>query len=399
MSVVDHRLQLHRFQSAERVLLVGCVALLSLVVMFGSLLLVRHEQQYVRLAESFLTGKLHLLVELPEHLHDTALYGGRYYWPLGPFPAVLLMPFVLVCRWIGVEFYQAYASLPLSLWTSWLIFRLASKCGRSKVESTWLALAFCGASSYPSVAAISMSWPFAQVVAIYLLFLALHEWLGQKRWLVIGLLLGLTAATRLSAGLNIGLFAVAALMTEPQARKRALLSLTLGFAMPIALLAVYNFARFDTVLETGYGLQPPGPGDFPSTSLANVLPHLNLFLFGPPALSDKFPFVATQAIGMSVFLLSPWLCYLGSLKLDRFSFVALVNCLIVLVTVLAWRSNGQFQLGYRFSLDFLPVVIFLIARNGFHGGPLPARFKLLTVLGFMLTLYFFWSFIAILPHR
>ncbi len=244
-----------------------------------------------------------------------------------------------------------------------------------------------------------MSWPFAQVVAIHLLFLALHEWLGQKRWLVIGLLLGLTAATRLSAGLNIGLFAAAALMTEPQARKRALLSLTLGFAMPIALLAVYNFARFDSVLETGYGLQPPGPGDFPSTSLANVLPHLNLFLFGPPALSDKFPFVITQAIGMSVFLLSPWLCYLGSLKLDRFAFVALVNCLVVLVTVLAWRSNGQFQLGYRFSLDFLPVVIFLIARNGFHGGSLPARFKLLTVLGFVFTLYFFWSFIAILPHR
>ena len=72
----------------------AALALLGLVVMFGSLLLVRHEQQYVRLAESFLSGKLHLLVELPEHLHDTALYGGRYYWPLGPFPAVLLMPFV-----------------------------------------------------------------------------------------------------------------------------------------------------------------------------------------------------------------------------------------------------------------------------------------------------------------
>ena len=106
MSVDDHGSQLHRFQPAERVLLVGCVALLGLVVMFGSLLLVRHEQQYVRLAESFLSGNLHLLVELPEHLHDTALYGGRYYWPLGPFPAVLLMPVVLVCRWIGVEFYQ-----------------------------------------------------------------------------------------------------------------------------------------------------------------------------------------------------------------------------------------------------------------------------------------------------
>jgi len=399
MAVVDHRSPDDQFHSAERVLLAGCVALLSLVVIFGSLLLVRHEQQYVRLAESFLSGKLHLLVELPEDLHDTALYAGRYYWPLGPFPAVLLMPFVLACRWTGIEFYQAYASVPLSLWTSWLIVRLASKCGRSKVESAWLALAFCGASSYPSVAAISMSWPFAQVVAIHLLFLALHEWLGQKRWLVIGLLLGLTAATRLSAGLNIGLFAAAALMTDPQLRKKALVSLTIGFALPMALLALYNFARFDSFLETGYGFQLPGPGDFPSTSLANILPHLSLLLFGAPVLSDKFPFVITQTIGMSVFLLSPWLLYIGSLKLDRFNLIALVNCLIVLVAVLAWRSTGQFQLGYRFSLDFLPIVGFLIARDGFGRGPMPLGFKLLTALGFLSTLYFLWSFVEILPRR
>lgn len=399
MSVVDHRSPDDRFQSAERVLLAGCVSLLSLVVIFGSLSLVRHEQQYVRLAESFLSGKLHLLVELPEHLHDTALYAERYYWPLGPLPAALLMPAVLVCRSLGVEFYQAYASLPISLWTGWLCFRMAMRCGRSETESVWLAVGFCGASSYPSVAAITMSWPFAQVVAIHLIFLALHEWLGQRRWLVIGVWLGLTSATRISAGLNIGLFAVAALMVPPPLRKKAVVLLVTGFAIPILLLGVYNYARFDSIFETGYSFQPSGPGDFPSTSLANVIPHLSIFLFGLPALSERFPFLVTQTSGMSVFLLSPWLFYLGSLKLDRFSFVALLNCLVVLVVVLAWRSNGQFQLGYRFSLDFLPVVIFLIARNGFHGGPVPAGFKLLTVFGFVFTLYFLWSFIEILPHR
>ena len=121
------------------------------------------------------------------------------------------------------------------------------------------------------------------------------------------LLLGLTAATRLSAGLNIGLFAAAALMTEPQARKKASLSLTMGFAIANRVTGFIQLCSIRFVFETGYGLQLPGPGDFPSTSLANVLPHLRLFLFGPPALSDKFPFVITQAVGMSVFLLSPWL--------------------------------------------------------------------------------------------
>ena len=399
MALGDQRSPDGRFRAAERMFLLGALLLLGLVVLCGSLLLVRHEQQYVRLAESFLSGKLHLLVELPEHLHDTAFYGDRYYWPLGPFPAVVLMPFVAICRWIGVEFFQAYASVPLSLWTSWLIFRMASKCGRSKVESAWLVLAFCGASSYPSVAAISMSWPFAHVLAIHLLFLALHEWLGGRRWLFIGFVLGLTSATRLSAGLNIILFAAAALMTEPPLRKKASVALAMGFALPMVLLALYNFARFDSFVETGYGFQLPGPGDFPSTSLANVLPHLRLFLFGAPVLSDQFPFFITQLVGMSVFLLSPWLLYIASLKFDRVTVVALLNCLIVLVAVLAWRSTGQFQLGYRFSLDFLPVVAFLIARDGFGRAPMTLGFKSLAALGFLSTLYFLWSLIGIMPRR
>ena len=399
MALVDQRSPDGRFRAAERMFLLGALLLLGLVVLCGSLLLVRHEQQYVRLAESFLSGKLHLLVELPEHLHDTAFYGGRYYWPLGPFPAVVLMPFVAICRWIGIEFYQNYASVPLSLWTSWLIFRIASKCGRSKVESAWLVLAFCGASSYLSVAAISMSWPFAHVLAIHMLFLALHEWLGRRRWLFIGFVLGLTSATRLAAGLNIILFAAAALMTEPPLRKKASVALAMGFALPMVLLASYNFARFDSFVETGYGFQLPGPGDFPSTSLANVLPHLRLFLFGAPVLSDQFPFFITQLVGMSVFLLSPWLLYIASLKFDRVTVVALLNCLIVLVAVLAWRSTGQFQLGYRFSLDFLPVVAFLIARDGFGRAPMPLGFKSLAALGFLSTLYFLWSLIGIMPRR
>jgi len=38
----------------------------------------------VRLAESFLIGKLYF-TSIPAHLHDTAAFGQRHYWPLGPF--------------------------------------------------------------------------------------------------------------------------------------------------------------------------------------------------------------------------------------------------------------------------------------------------------------------------
>ncbi len=377
-------------------LLAGCLSLVAIAVIFGSLS-VRHEQQYVRLAESFLSGKLYF-ISTPEHWHDTAAYGGRYYWPLGPLPAAILTPLVFLFRLAGASVYQGYVSVVLSLWTGLLCFRLCQKCNRTKAESGWLTLAFCGSTSYLSVAVISMSWPFAQVVAIFLIFLALHEWLGQRRWWLIGLLLGLTATARISAALNILLFAAAALLGEREQRAKISLSLMAGFAVPMICLAAYNFARFDSVFETGYSYQLPAPKDFAVTSLANVIPHLLIFLFGLPAASDGFPFVAANPFGMSVFLLSPWLVYIGSLRIDRFCGLALANCAIVLLAVLAWRSTGQLQLGYRFSLDFLPIIIFLLARDGFGGREISAGFKTLIVLGFFSTLYFLTSFIAMIPQ-
>jgi hypothetical protein len=384
------------YRAAERLLLVACLSLCACVIVYGSLSVV-HEQQYVRLAESFLAGKLYFIT-VPEHWHDTAAYSGRYYWPLGPLPAVLLMPFVVLSQSAGLVVFQSYLSLPLSLLTGWLCFRLARNCGRSIDESMWFVLAFCGASSYLSVATISMSWPLAQVVAIFLLFLALNEWMKSQRWWLMGLLLGLTSAARLSAGLNIVLLVGAAMIYARKDKIDKLVSLAAGFVIPIFFLCIYNYARFGSVVETGYSYQLPAPEDFAATSLTNVMPHLRVFLFGMPTVSDEFPFFGTNPAGMSVLLLSPWLLYIASLKIERFSFVGLANCAVVLVAVLSWRSTGQLQVGYRFLLDFLPVITLLLARTGFRGKKVPLGFKVLTALGFVSTLYFLVSFIDRLPQ-
>src|SRR3989442_10755593 len=99
-------------------LLAGCLSLCASAVIFGSLL-VRNEQQYVRLAESFLIGKLYF-TSIPAHLHDTAAFGHRHYWPLGPLHAGLLMPFVSFFLVIRAVFYLGSASLPLPLATGWV---------------------------------------------------------------------------------------------------------------------------------------------------------------------------------------------------------------------------------------------------------------------------------------
>jgi len=381
--------------SAERLFLAGCISLAFLMILYGSLS-VSHEQQYVFLAESFFKGKLYF-VSMPEHWHDTAFYAGRHYWPLGPLPALILMPAVFVWRLTGGNFYQGYASLPISLLTGWLCFRLARRCGRSPEESAWLTLSFCS-SSYLGIAMISMSWSLAHVVAVALLFMTLHEWLGRRRWWLIGFLLGLTMTARLPCGLNLALFAGAALVCQRDRQAKPLARLTAGFAIPLFLLAAYNFARFGSFLEVGYAYQPRASNDFDAVGFANILPHLRVFLLGMPIPSETAPFFTTDPVGMSVLLLSPWLLYLGTVKMDWLNGFALTSCVFVLLAVLAWRSTGQLQVGYRFSLDFLPIVLFVLARSGFSDKSMCSGFKVLTSVGFLLTLYFTVRFIGSIPQ-
>jgi len=212
--------------------------------------------------------------------------------------------------------------------------------------------------------------------------------------------MGLTTATRITAGLNVVFFAGTTLysVNKGSARRLSILQLAAGISVPLALLAVYNFARFGLVWESGYSYQPASPGDFSAITPGNIIPHLRTFLFGPPNSAQQFPYFVANPVGMSVLLLSPWLLYLGSLRPNRFNVIALLDCAIILLAVLAWRSTGQLQLGYRFVLDFLPIITFLLARDGFRRQAVPLGFKVLSCLGFLSTLYFLQSFIKMLPR-
>lgn len=65
------------------------LACLLFAVVFGFNLTVSVDQQFSYLAESFLQGKTYFLAS-PAFGYDTVFFQGKYYWPLGPFPAVLL---------------------------------------------------------------------------------------------------------------------------------------------------------------------------------------------------------------------------------------------------------------------------------------------------------------------
>src|SRR5580700_3478290 len=95
-TVENGRLQLTVGENRMRVR-VGWVVLLLTLTGFLSVTLILNlrvhtEQQFAFLARSFLHGDLAFQQDPGESWADTSPHDGHYYWPLGPLPAVILMP-------------------------------------------------------------------------------------------------------------------------------------------------------------------------------------------------------------------------------------------------------------------------------------------------------------------
>ncbi len=66
------------------------------------------------LADSFLHGETYLW-KYPFNDLDCVMFGGRCYWELGPFPAIILIPLVFLSNIIGIIFYQGYLQFFISI--------------------------------------------------------------------------------------------------------------------------------------------------------------------------------------------------------------------------------------------------------------------------------------------
>lgn len=363
-------------------------------------------QQFVYLAESFLQGKLYFLANYDSWWHDAVLFEGNYYWPLGPFPAVSLMPFVWFWGIFGQTLKQGNIQIFLVLLVFALIYKLARVLKYGFEDGLYLGFAFCFASVFLGVAFWPNSWFFAQVVATVLLLLSLVEFYGKRRFWLIGIILGLLLLTRLPASLGILFFGLSVLFskTTKQTKLLNLLELGLPFLVAGLLLGGYNYARFGDFFEQGYGMQITA-GAF-SASMKNHLFGLEhvpgnlyyLFLSTPTAVLPgngthilATPFIKADPWGMSIFLSSPYLLLTFALKYKDFqSRALLLTALVISIPIITYYGIGWYQFGYRYSLDFLPF-LFLLFMIGYKqlNEKLSIRIKTLFVLGALFNLYLF----------
>ncbi len=340
------------------------IPFLFILFLFGNVN-VNSEQQFVQLAESFLKGSLSF-VKVAK-ISDTVFFANHYFWPLGPFPAVILLPFVVVFK----SFLQGYIEFPLNILNFYLVYKIARKFKVEHQKSLFLAVFFIFGSIYAPLGAIPGSWYFSQVVACSLILLAIYEFLGTRRFLLIGICIALAVATRMTTIFS-SVFFLYYLVKKPIDFTR-IIKFTLPIAIIVLILGIYNQARFSNPLESGYNLQLI-PKDAQIRRAAGLFSpkHIpgNLFymlLKGPePILSNDShilvpPYISFDSYGLSIFFLSPilFLIFVANYKKELVK-VSAFTVLIISIPVITYYGIGQKQVGYRYALDFLPFLTLIV---------------------------------------
>lgn len=342
---------------------------------------VRSEQQFAFLAQSFLHGNLGFEAMPGWGLGDTSPSNGHYYWPLGPFSAVVLMPFELVAGAFGVFFYQGYLQPLLVVAVLVIVYCISRITGYGVEDAAYLAFGFGFATAFLGVAVWPWSWYFSQVITCLLLFAAIAEMTTRRRPWLLGILFGLVLATRVTAVVGVFWSAAGVLFARDPWRKKfvSLIAMGLPIVAAAALLMVYNHARFGNPLDPGYAEQiipltsPEGQNRAVGIFNVHHIPrNLYTLVLEPPRpvrRSDvsfvlTFPYVVDNQGGMAFWVTSPCLLYLLGLRYrDGTSRLLLLTSLLIAVPLLMSYAPGGRQFGYRYSLDFLPFLYYLLLRN------------------------------------
>ena len=313
--------------------------------------------QYVRLADSFWHGRLDIID--PDPWLELARWHGKAFSHQGVLPGILLMPFVKV---FGLDFNQRHFAALLGGVLSMAAWSLATRIGLEgwRRIAGW-AFPVLGTTIWFEAKAGS-TWGVAAISSALFLFLALNEYFGPRRLVLVGLFVGLACLSRPPAILALGGFALA--VRHP----RRWIALGLGALGPILLMLGYNYGRYGTLSDKGqeihyladsYRLARP-PGQF---SIAHLPNNLFSWFFSGPQFQDAFPYVRPTANGTSLPLTSPAFVTAFGANRERWLWVA--AALAVLPAGLHY-ANGFAQFGMRYLLDavpFLSALIFLALKD------------------------------------
>jgi hypothetical protein len=351
------------------------------------------------LAEAFLSGQLHLAEDRPWLELIPRPEGGQFV-ALPPMPAITLIPLALVTGpgtpWGEVDG-NVYASVvgAANVVLAWILlagWRVAPSPRR------WITLGFAGTTHW-WVAGMGGPHHYAQLCGVLFTLIALNLAIRGRWPLVAGLCVGFAAASRLPMGLALPV--VLGLFGGGWRPHRSWIGVLAGVALPALAIGWYNLARFGSPFDFGYARIPSGEDGLVTDepwfadgilSITYIPRHLQvIFLAGFEVVAEA-PWLRPSLSGMSLVLTAPFL-FLAALARGRHAGLLWLGVVLVMTPDLLHGSWGFAQLGYRFILDAVPLLVLLL------GLAYPARatwvLRVAVLAGIAVTAYGIWAIVVL----
>jgi len=343
---------------------------------------------FPQLAEAFLQGRTYLID--PPSVKDLSPFNGNYYVSFPPLGALLMLPVVSMVGSGGVNtalWNVFFASLGVAF--IFLALVQLRRLGWSKIDNKGNVLLafFLGFGSVQYFIAIRghvyfISQILTATILCFSLWIALIKVEVGKGWKLLfhAILTGLVFSTALLARPNVIFAAVGLVAIQYQIQNkdtifdaRNFILWTGFFLIPIALvvggLAWYNQIRFGSPFDFGYGnMLVVAPALIRDLSLYGqfhphfIIRNIQDNFLRLPEWNPGCGVITPNPNGMSIFIVSPLLMYLHrSFRRDLWVVGLWISILLIMLVHLMYFNSGALQFGYRFSLDFMPLIVLLLA--------------------------------------
>jgi hypothetical protein len=324
-----------------------------------------------------------------------------FYNSFPPFPSVLMLPQVAISGarandvWFTVVLAAAVPAIFLLLLRR---LRGAGLSARTPTDELWLTALLAFGTVFFFCAVQGRVWFTAHVVGVLCAALYLLFSVEARYPMLAGLALAGAGFTRTPMLFMFPIFAWEAWRTRP--RDAAGMTLVVPFlrtlakfAAPVLVAGViaawYNHIRFGEAGEFGHSYlavrQQAQIERYGLFNLHYLGRNLAVAFTLLPDLSLRAPHVSISGHGLAIWFTTPALLYLlwprerGVLHRVWWITVALVAAFTLL-----YQNSGWLQFGYRFSLDYMVILVALLALGG---RPLTRTFRALVVVGILINLF------------
>ncbi len=352
---------------------------------------------FVYLAEAFLNGQIHISRDLP-NLNDWAYFGDKFYVSFPPLPSLLMLPGVAI---FGHGFNDVLFTIFFSALNCALFFLALTslnqneKFNRNTEELLWLTILFSFGSVNFFCSVQGQVWYTAHIIGLTCTIGFLMAAYRASYPLLAGLLtgMGFLCRTPLLFGAVYFLIEVFRMhdpfikIDAPKIRWIIIKKISL-FLLPLMLIgclqAGFNYKRFEDPFEFGhrYLYKNRVTERIQKWGLFNyryLEQNLHAAFTSLPKISHKFPYLLHHGHGVSIFLVTPaLLLLLWPRRKTPFGLNLLCSAVIISIPAFFYQNSGWYQFSYRFSLDYTPYLILLLAAGGIK---IDSKFKLLIVCG------------------